>query len=871
MAPFPTRRAASSTSHQPPLLPTSTTPSLSIETSSVAGATSYPPPATPSSAQSSPRVSRQTSPDPFSSPSKANGLFVNGHHGSPSTSSGAGTLGKVTDPSSHGCLGGLGVTCESTTTLVELLQDNHTNRHTFFNDDGFHNHAAHHLLASYSLGASPSLLKEIYQLHTKTQSKPMVPLQPITITEQNWTDYLGDERLYPNFLAFFTRLIEARPMPPSPYAGRPNSVVPVVERYLFGGRGEMLTRAVSGAIHGLINVGYGVEFGLPSVVAEGLAQSAVTSPRVSALFPEIWPPPARQPSQFQSTLQSAFSSLRFGPSSFKKAAQASPLLTGSLPTASTSDSFAKTAARLPDRRSGETRIPRNGLSAFTILDRILNDPDMAPGRAGHLDDFPKLDGVLQRVGDKVVRWCEEWKFEGEGGRHEWDEDGEREEERRRERPVHMMTGSKVPSWREIVEKTEELFWVATVIFAASSRPGYVNTKLDFFLMHGLTSVLFLPPILEVISPHLRPYLLHSHFRVLVAYWISRGRPELHIHDTLMSATCAPRPPHYVARSRSAVGTHLNAVVTEQSAEESSADPLESPKTPQVDRNGRLLGPLNGQSDGRTGQDEMLENAWPRILASAADHPDDHLCKVVRSLAFAAMHFGHSPEGMFQSALPGTDVMDGTIFVRTAGIVMRTMGWCHEGESKGKWDRSCLGYDEAWQDEARDPNYVELGRSQTLTASQVKSKLANNNKGKGRSRSGTETEETFLGARAGSVTTSPVIAQGWYQSSTPERVASPVLSPSAASVSIARSPTSALSPASSTSSIASASSSPVASRQADTRLYVTNGHEHDEEADIVSVVNGYGYGRKPSEQEDEDEAEERQRRFDQDEEERELMA
>lgn len=42
-------------------------------------------------------------------------------------------------------------------------------------------------------------------------------------------------------------------------------------------------------------------------------------------------------------------------------------------------------------------------------------------------------------------------------------------------------------------------------------------------MHGVTSALFLPPLLEVISPHLRPYLLTSHFRVMVAYWISRGR------------------------------------------------------------------------------------------------------------------------------------------------------------------------------------------------------------------------------------------------------------------------------------------------------------------------------------------------------------
>ncbi|KAM0791678.1 hypothetical protein ACM66B_003954 [Microbotryomycetes sp. NB124-2] len=832
MAPFPTRRAASSSHQQPPLLPTTapSAPGMRIDTTS---SLSYPPAPSPStsSAHSSPQTSRHTSPDPFMSPHSA--VYTNGLASGLQNGDDPLRLGTVNDPATHGLLGGLGVTHDSTRTLVQLLQDNHTNRHTFFNEDGFHNHAAHHLLSSYSLGASSSLLKEIYQLHTKTQSKPMLPMQPITITEQNWTTYLGDERLYPNFLAFFTRLIYARPLPPSPYSSRQNSLVPIIEKYLFGGHGEMLTRAVSGAIHGLINIGFGVEFGIPSIVAEGLAQSAITSPRVAPLFPDVWPPHARQPSQFQSTLQSAFSSLRFGSSSLKKVAATSPLL-GSLPTASPSDSFAKTAARLDRTR----RIPRNGLSGFTILDRILNDPHLAPGKAGHLDDFPKLDGVLQREGDRIVRWCEEWKFESEGGKAEWDEDGERDEEKRRQNANYLMTGSKVPSWTEVVEKTEELFWMATVIFAASSRPGYLDTKLDFFLMHGLTSVLFLPPILEVISPHLRPYLLHSHFRVLVAYWISRGRPELHIHDTLMAATAEPRPPRFVARAQSAVGTHL-ASVAESEAENASSTPLESPKTPQVDKNGRLLGPLDrSDEEGLTSE----ENPWPRILASAADHPDDHLCKVVRSLAFGAMHFGHSPEGMFQSALPGTDVMDGSIFCRAAGLVMRTMGWCHEGEASGKWDRSCLGYDEAWNDQARDPDHVELGNSSKY-------------KGKGRSRSGTETEETYLSSRTASVATSPVIVQGgaahgWYQSSTPERVASPVGG--------SRPPS--LSPVDAVSATRGARSPTGAMNSPEIRLHV-----QDEE---VLIANGYG--RRAAEVEDDDDAAERLQRLEQEDEERELM-
>jgi hypothetical protein len=77
-------------------------------------------------------------------------------------------------------------------------------------------------------------------------------------------------------------------------------------------------------------------------------------------------------------------------------------------------------------------------------------------------------------------------------------------------------------WTEIVEKTEELFWIATVLVGASSRPGYA-TRLDFFLMHTLTSAIFLPDMLEALSPSSRIALLHSHFRVMIAYWVSRGR------------------------------------------------------------------------------------------------------------------------------------------------------------------------------------------------------------------------------------------------------------------------------------------------------------------------------------------------------------
>lgn len=133
----------------------------------------------------------------------------------------------------------------------------------------------------------------------------------------------------------------------------------------------------------------------------------------------------------------------------------------------------------------ERRIPRNGLSGFMILDRILHDSDLAAGRAVTLDDFPKLGAVIDRQGDRIVRWCEEWKFQGDGySQHDWDDEGEEIERTRRARESRdswaAIEGGAVPEWDEIVEKTEELMWMATVIHASASRPGYETTKLDFF-------------------------------------------------------------------------------------------------------------------------------------------------------------------------------------------------------------------------------------------------------------------------------------------------------------------------------------------------------------------------------------------------------
>jgi len=50
----------------------------------------------------------------------------------------------------------------------------------------------------------------------------------------------------------------------------------------------------------------------------------------------------------------------------------------------------------------------------------------------------------------------------------------------------------------------------------------------------------------------------------------------------------------------------------------------------------------------------------------------------------------------QEVIPGLSKVDGTIFVRSAGIIMAVMGWTREGERAGGWTHDPVGYDEVWK-------------------------------------------------------------------------------------------------------------------------------------------------------------------------------
>jgi hypothetical protein len=121
------------------------------------------------------------------------------------------------------------------------------------------------------------------------------------------------------------------------------------------------------------------------------------------------------------------------------------------------------------------------------------------------------------------------------------------------------------------------------------------------------------------------------------------------------------------------------------------------------KEGGIIGKPNDKDD--------TVNPWHAIISSVVHAPEAHVVKVIRALAFAARAYGTDaqvpgafftpPEGEGQCEThKGIGKLDGRVFVRAAGVVMDVMGWTGPGNGErgkvGEWDRSALGWEDAWK-------------------------------------------------------------------------------------------------------------------------------------------------------------------------------
>lgn len=152
---------------------------------------------------------------------------------------------------------------------TELLNKDIETHHIFFNDDGFHNHLSHQILALFGTGASTEALVKNWKENI-TYQRPATKAHENLVEEfKDWEkakERLGKGQYYNDWLLFYQREIERLG-----WQG-------TLSEYLFKGdeRSEdMLIRMLAGFVHPLIQLMYGVEWAQPAIVAMALAQASV--------------------------------------------------------------------------------------------------------------------------------------------------------------------------------------------------------------------------------------------------------------------------------------------------------------------------------------------------------------------------------------------------------------------------------------------------------------------------------------------------------------------------------------------------------------------------------------------------------------------
>ncbi|EAU83612.2 hypothetical protein CC1G_07985 [Coprinopsis cinerea okayama7 len=373
-----------------------------------------------------------------------------------------------------------GQTEASTTSLLEILKDNHARWHIFFNDASFHNHTAHTVLALWSLGASEKLLKASYDI-TQQYQRPISD-SPHEITTENWKDHLGDSGFYKAYLTFFTaelerlgahRLLEVyifsveanfpeNPVQGSAVSNEINGTTGLKDEKGCGAPVEMLNRFLDSIMHPLIHAGYGLEFNIPVMLVEGVAQAMLHKPSSSILIPrELF-----------------------------------------FPLSATRDESSSQSVSL----NGTT----GGPHALSILARLMKDPSFNGFRPS--SDMKMYAETMKKFGAQIKTYGDAWLGSTP-------------------RPLSDV---------EAEEKAKELILLVTFIYGVLGAGGLYRDGLkaeerdrkkynaDFFFAHFVTSAYFIPTFLAHLpsdtGSHARYLLLRSYLSVILGWYVGRGRP-----------------------------------------------------------------------------------------------------------------------------------------------------------------------------------------------------------------------------------------------------------------------------------------------------------------------------------------------------------
>lgn len=339
------------------------------------------------------------------------------------------------------------------------------------------------------MGASKERLQEIFDHHASYQRPIPVSIGPIT--RESFKEHLSNPDAYTSFLELFNIEIKK------------NGMVDTVRRWVWSG--DLLARTVGGALHPLIHIGYGLEFEIPGIVAEGLAMMACTE---SFYLPIVGMQPelntsAVFPVSAQSAAENATSSARgyITQLATQLTSQLSMLDGSNKPKDDKTRSAASEQAEPSVDTSGVPFLKDNPLIAAAV--GIKNDKTFDGLVSFDTKDKSQVVMKSQAAADKIKSYVGQWEIE--------------------------------ESTKGVQKAFRQLHAFALVAYAAAAfktnTPGS-EFKLDFFLMHALTSSEFVHQYISKVSPSEAASLMRSHLSVCIVYYITSGRPGLNV-DALL--------------------------------------------------------------------------------------------------------------------------------------------------------------------------------------------------------------------------------------------------------------------------------------------------------------------------------------------------
>jgi hypothetical protein len=281
--------------------------------------------------------------------------------------------------------------------------------------------------------------------------------------------------------------------------------------------------------------------------------------------------------------------------------------------------------------------PSANVHAFSILARILKDSRF-DGKERD-DNFQMYSNVMNTHGEALKKHASEWTV---------DTSDPREVERKIEELVWatvVIYG--IPGWTEGATFNADFFQCVTLLLLRFIQ--HTTDSLQLYSMHLVTSSLFLSSIAAELKPSSQELLLRGYFVVILGWWVGRGRPGFDIPAFFAADTAYPTPP------------------------------------------GPLPTPSEKVLPSQSSPIAITPNPWLPILQTAIVHRDDHLPKLQRSLAHYGSLYGLRAPGQADfsnTELPDAEKLDGTLFLRVAGLTAKRMGRVREGEEPSAhfWDR-----------------------------------------------------------------------------------------------------------------------------------------------------------------------------------------